>query len=106
MAAVLYNKGLRVWNFEKGGKPFNPGDKREMKPGVAERFTKLYPKEFDCIKSEKKEIKIEISADVKAIIKETKGLGMKSAVALFDDKAALTEDEQLKVLEELQDSEK
>ena len=103
--SVLYNKGKRDWVFAKGDKPFKPGDKKDMKTGVAELFKKRYPREFDVIQVEKKESKIEISADVKALIKETKGLGIKSAIALFDDKAALTEDEQLKVLEELQDSE-
>ncbi|MCK4776933.1 MAG: hypothetical protein KAS39_01070 [Actinomycetia bacterium] len=104
--AVLYNKGRREWVFAKGEKPLKPGEERSMKTGVAEKFQERYPREFKVITVEKKEdAKIEISADVKAIIKETKGLRIKSAVILFDEKKAFTEDEQLKVLEELQDSE-
>ena len=99
--SILFNTGKREWTFKKGDKPLKAGGKREMKSGEAERWQKLYPGEFDVIKNEAPPApSIDISADVKAIIKDIKGLGIKSAAKLFDDKAATTDDDQLAVLEE------
>jgi hypothetical protein len=94
------NTGKREWIFKKGDKPFKPGDKREMKSGEAERWKKLYHGEFDVIDNAPPAPSIDISADIKAMIKDIKGLGIKSAAKLFDEKAATTDEDQLAVLEE------
>ena len=104
--SVLFNTGKREWTFVTGDKVFKPGDKRDMPKGKAEKWHKLYPGEFDVIDNAPVAPTIEISKDVKAIIKDIKGLGIKSAAVLFDEKAATTDEDQLAALEEYQEAQK
>lgn len=85
-----------------------PGEKREVEAATARKYAEAYPKEFDIyepasIKIEAPEIEvseIEVSDKVKSMIKGIKGLGVKSAVQLFIETEALTEEEQIKVIED------
>lgn len=111
MATLINNSKRTFSRLLSRNKDFNPGDAVTMPDSTAALWVKRYPKEFKMIKAEVVEKekpkpiipKVAINDNVKAIIKGIKGVGIKSAVAVFLDKGAMTEKEQIEILNEIKE---
>jgi len=109
MAMLINNSKRAFLDFLNSGKDLNPGDTITISDDVAEKWAKRYKRELKVIKSEvtqsteqkQEKPKLILSDNVKSLIKEIKGVGIKSAVAMFEDKGALEEDEQIEILNEI-----
>lgn len=112
---ILTPEYLKAWEFWTGKKPELgymgdymvevkylkgqvSGQTGMMKGAIAEKMEKRGLVEI--LKSEAPAV--EMSDDIKAMIKDIKGLGIKSAVKLFQEKEAFDDDLQLAALEEFQ----
>jgi hypothetical protein len=48
---TMYNKGKRTWKFGNGFPDFPSGQKVEVPEDIAEKYSDLYPREFEIIKA-------------------------------------------------------
>lgn len=95
--AQLYNRGKRTWSdLVKGAPTIGPGKRVDLDKEVAKKFAELYPKDFEYLESEADKIKI--SKSIKDLIKEVPGMGIKTFAAMFEEKKAYDEDDQLEIV--------
>jgi hypothetical protein len=98
MAGIL-NIGKREWQFKKDEEFLFPGKTRKMDAKEAKKWVTLYPKEFQLLEVEETK-ELVISDKVKELIKNTNGIGIKSAVKLFKESEAYDESLQIALIEE------